>query len=261
MKREELRERIIKILVNGGKNIREANIILQDIPMFSNIPEKEARQKLRMAKKRCSDIPLQYLLKDTNFMGLTIRCNKNALIPRPETELLTDFIIHNEKEIKNALDLCCGTGCIGLALKKHLDIDVDLVDISSKALKEAKANAKTNQLKVNIIKSNLFDNVKSKYDIIVSNPPYIKTEDIKHLDKEVRREPKLALDGGQDGYDFYRVIVEKAPEYLSENGKIYFEVGEGQAKEVARLLKKGFKNVKLLRDYNGIDRMVYATLK
>lgn len=261
MKREELREKIVRILVNGGKNMREANVMLHGITMFSDVPDKEAKRLLKVAKKRCKDIPLQYLLKETKFMGLNIRCNKNALIPRPETELMVDIIVRNEKGVESVLDLCCGTGCIGLSIKKHLNVNVDVADISDKALREVSKNAKNNQLDVNIIKSNLFDKINSKYDLIVSNPPYIKTEDIKKLDKEVQKEPVLALDGGIDGYDFYRRIIEKAPEFLNKNGRIYFEVGEGQAKEVSKLLKSKFKNIQVLQDYNDIERIVCATLK
>ncbi len=261
MKREELREKTAKILINGGKEISEANIILKEIPPYSEVSKKQAKTALHIAKKRCKNIPLQHLLKTTGFMGLTIRCNKDALIPRPETELMADTIIHNEKNIKSALDLCCGTGCIGLSIKKHLNAEVDLADISKRAIKECTKNAVNNELSVKIIQSNLFDKITSKYDLIVSNPPYIKSEDIKTLQPEVKKEPVLALDGGKDGYDFYREIISKAPQFLNENGRIYFEIGQGQSEEIVKMLKENFKNIRVLQDYNEIDRIICATLK
>lgn len=261
MKREELREKVAQILINGGKDMQEANIILQDIRPFTEVAIKEEKRAIKIAKQRCKNIPLQYLLETTTFWGVTIRCNKNVLIPRPETEYLTDIVIKTEKEAKSVLDLCCGSGCIGLAIKKHTKADVDLADVSRKAIKETKLNAKNNNLKVNVIQSDLFDKIITKYDLIVSNPPYIKTTDLAALQPEVKMEPKLALDGGKDGYDFYREIIEKAPNFLNKNGKIYFEIGQEQGKEVAKLLKKDFTNIVVMQDYNGIDRIVYATLK
>jgi len=260
MKKEQLREKLAQILINGKKEMCEANIILKDFLPFDEVSKKQVRKFIGIAKKRCKNIPLQYLLKTTSFLGVVIRCNRNVLIPRPETELMTDTIIKNEKEIKNVLDLCCGSGCIGLAIKKAKNIEVDLADISSKAIKEVKRNAVNNDLNVNIIKSDLFDKISSKYDLIVSNPPYIKTEDLKNLQPEVKKEPKVALNGGKEGYDFYVKIIKDAPKFLNIGGKIYFEIGQGQDKEVIKLLKKGFKEITVIKDYNNIDRIICGTL-
>ena len=151
-----------------------------------------------------------------------------------------------------------------MAFTKFGKAKVTAIDVSDKALAVASLNAENNGVKINFKNSNLFENLKKskKFDIIVSNPPYIKTEDISSLDVEVKNfDPILALDGGKNGLEFYEKIIKIAPSYIAENGKIFFEVGKGQAKDVAKLLETDFDNIKIIKDYNHINRVVVAKLK
>ena len=184
------------------------------------------------------------------------------LIPRPETELLVDRIVRfvGDKKV-SVLDMCTGSGCIAISIDKMCDgTKVDAVDISEKALDVAKENNVKNNADVHFIHSDLFENVKKTYDIIVSNPPYIPSADIDELMEEVKKhEPTIALDGKKDGLLFYKKICSQANDYLNENGKIYFEIGYDQGGAVKELLKENhFKNIQVLKDLSGLDRMVIA---
>ena len=166
-------------------------------------------------KKLCNGIPIQHITNRQEFMKMTFFVDENVLIPRPDTEILVEEVIKIAKKInaKKILDLCTGSGAIAISLAKYVDkSNITAVDISDKALNVAKLNAKNNEVedRITFVESDLFENLKKeKYDIIVSNPPYIKKEVLKKLDKEVQKEPKLALDGGYDGLDFYRKIIKK----------------------------------------------------
>ena len=165
--------------------------------------------------------------------------------------------IIKENNLKSCLDMCCGSGIIGITINKETNIKVTCADISIKALRVAKRNINLHKANINIIKSNLFCKIKNRFDIIVSNPPYIPTQDIEKLDSVVKNhEPHLALDGSSDGLKFYREIIAQAPNFLNNNGWLCFEVGINQAKEVEELLKNNFKNVKIVKDYNNIERVV-----
>lgn len=214
----------------------------------------------KIVYKRSKHYPLQYLLGEVEFCGNRIKVNKNVLIPRNETEQLCDMIAKTADN-KRVLDLCCGSGCIGLGIKANSSADVTMVDISVKALTVAKNNAKLNNLSVKAIKSDLFEKIKGKFDIIVSNPPYIKTKDLDDLQAEVKKEPMLALDGDEDGLSFYRRIIEEAPKFLTQNGELYFEYGVGQAKTIEKLLKKNFECIRIIKDYYNKNRFIYAKLK
>ena len=163
------------------------------------------------------------------------------------------------------MDLGTGSGAIAVSIAKNSDADVTAVDISKSALLTAEANAKKNDVKIEFLHSNLFDNLKRKrkFDIIVSNPPYIPTKEIEKLDKNVKEcDPVLALDGGEDGLDFYRKIAEHAPLRLNQNGLIFFEVGKGQAKAVRKILRdNGFEDIKTIKDYNKIERVICGKRK
>lgn len=212
-------------------------------------------------KARASGKPLAYVLGDTDFYGITIKCDHRALIPRPETEELVKAVLDTDVSDKACLDLCCGSGCIGVALKKLGNGRVTLSDVSEDALSLAKENAAANGVEAEFIKSDLFENIDGTFDVIVSNPPYIKSEDMKTLQKEVRDfEPHLALDGGKDGLDFYRIIAEKAPAYLNDNGLLALEVGVDEAEEVRTLLEENF-DVEIKKDLAGIDRIVIGRKK
>ena len=219
-------------------------------------------------KKLCNGIPIQHITNRQEFMKMTFFVDENVLIPRPDTEILVEEVIKIAKKInaKKILDLCTGSGAIAISLAKYIDkSNITAVDISSKALNVAKLNAKNNEVedRITFVESDLFKNLKKeKYDIIVSNPPYIKKEVLKKLDKEVQKEPKLALDGGYDGLDFYRKIINKAEEYLKFNGYLCFEIGYDQKEDVENLLKEQEKyiNITCKKDLCDNDRVVTAKL-
>ena len=219
--------------------------------------------------KRCSNYPCQYIIGTQDFMGYEFYTSENVLIPRPETEILVENAIKSVKHMESctALDMCCGSGCIGISFwklrneKAHKDI-VDLADISEYAIELTKRNVKKLNADCNIIKTDLFENINRKYDIILSNPPYIKSEEINGLMKTVKNyEPHLALDGGEDGLFFYNKIIREARNYLNENGIVIFEIGYDQAEDLRRLfVDNGFVDVRIIKDYADLDRIAVARM-
>ena len=213
-------------------------------------------------------IPLQHITHQQEFMRLNFYVNEKVLIPRPDTEILVEEVINvaNRINAKKILDLCTGSGAIAVSLAKYLpNVQVTALDISKDALSVAKVNAKKNDVEnqITFVESNLFQELaKEKYDIIVSNPPYIKKEIIKKLDEEVRKEPCIALDGGNDGLDFYRKIIKESDEYLKFNGYLCLEIGYDQKEEVCELIKKEDKyiNTYSKKDLCGNDRIVVTKL-
>ena len=234
-------------------NIDKAELITKQ-----SISKKEEKILNKALKQRLKGKPLQLIIGYSKFYNIDIIESKHALKPRPETELLVEKIISGEGK-GSVLDMCAGSGCIGLALRKAGFAEVDLGDISNKALKMCKKNARLNNLNVGIIKSDMFKNISRKYDIIVSNPPYIKSDDISHLDVEVKKyDPIIALDGGDDGLKFYKIIAENAYNYLNENGVLYLEIGQNQEDDIVKLLQKNYKDITIIKDYNGINRIIRA---
>lgn len=219
-------------------------------------------------KKLCQGIPLQHITHRQEFMKMTFYVDENVLIPRPDTEVLVEEVIKIAKKTnaKKILDLCTGSGAIAISLAKYIEgINVTAVDISPRALNVAKINSRNNNVdeKITFVESNLFKNLKKeKYDIIVSNPPYIKKEIIKKLDKEVQREPIIALDGGDDGLDFYRKIISSADEYLKFQGYLCLEIGYDQKEEVEEIVKKQGKyiNTYCKKDLCDNDRVIITRL-
>lgn len=212
--------------------------------------------------------PLQYITGIQEFMKLNFLVTKDVLISRPDTEILVEEVIRKAENISNPviLDLCTGSGAIAVSLAKYIkNVHICAIDISSKALEIAKKNAELNGVKNNIefIESNLFDKIKErKFDIIVSNPPYIETETIKTLSKDVQSEPKIALDGGKDGLDFYRKIADSGSKYLNRQGYICLEIGYNQRIAVRQILenKKRYVNINCIKDLCGNDRVVTAQI-
>ena len=210
-------------------------------------------------EKLKQNMPLNYITNSAPFYGLDFYVDENVLIPRMETEMLVEKIIVDNKNAKNLkiLDLCTGSGCIAITLKKHLDCSVFASDFSESALKIAKNNAKTHKTDITFIKSDMFKKILDKFDIIVSNPPYIKKSEIEKLDDSVKNfEPYIALDGGNDGLDFYRKIADLAPKFLNKNGKLYLEIGFDQGQSVPKLLENNFKNIEIFKDLDNNDRIV-----
>lgn len=225
----------------------------------SEIPEEKIREYHENIEQLIDGKPIQYIIGKQEFMGIDFIVNKNVLIPQPDTEILVEETIKLARTIKNPqiLDLCTGSGAIAISIAKYVPSSkIYASDISKEALKIAVLNAKKN--KVQFIQSDLFENIYSKFDIIVSNPPYIKTEEIKTLSKEVQNEPILALDGGQDGLYFYRKIIKQAHKYLNKNGTLCLEIGEDQKETVVNLIEtsENYTNIKTYKDLAGNDRVV-----
>ena len=229
------------------------------------LTEEQENFFLDMLKKRAEKIPTQYLLGKCVFMGLDFFVDENVLIPRPDTEILVEAAIDWAKENKASyfLDMCTGSGCIALSIAHYAKINGVAVDISKEALCVADKNAKALNLKsnINFIQSDLFENVSDfKFDFITSNPPYIISEQINGLMDEVRLyEPKKALDGGEDGLDFYRKIALDAKNFIKDNGAIFFEIGYNQGHDVKCILENNnYKNIHILKDLSGLDRVVWG---
>lgn len=224
--------------------------------------ENEFFLKIERVKK---NEPIQYILNCQEFMGLEFYVDENVLIPQPDTEILVEEIIKiSNKPKMKILDLCTGSGAIGISLYKLLkNAEVYASDISNEAINIAKKNANKNNVKIEFIKSDLFENFSKEYkfDIIVSNPPYIKTEVIQTLSEEVKREPVLALDGGRDGLKFYRKIIKESKNFLNPNGYLAFEIGYDQKEKVQNLfIENGYKNIYSKKDLSENDRIVIAQI-
>ena len=230
-------------------------------------PNGEVKEELLeeledVLKQREQRVPLQYLMGECEFMGYDFYVDERVLIPRQDTECLVELAVESirKKSTKvKVLDLCTGSGCIGISVSKLCpDTEVTLADISDGALAVAKKNAQNLSADVTLIKGNLFENIEGRFDYILSNPPYIPSEVIEGLMPEVKEhEPRLALDGEADGLSFYRKIIDEAPDYLNPDGRIYFEIGAEQGEDLTRLMnERGFSEVKVHKDLAGLDRIV-----
>lgn len=224
-----------------------------------DLPEEQQREYEIAVQKRSEHIPLQYIIGEQEFMGLKFKVNPNVLIPRQDTETLVEEALKVLKPGMQVLDLCTGSGCILISLMKNVpDLTGIGSDVSKTALLVAKENAKQYELAAEWVRSDLFDNIGGKYDMIVSNPPYIRTEEIAKLMPEVRDfEPIDALDGREDGLYFYRRIVGEAQEYLNPGGYLYFEIGYDQGEAVSSMMREaGFTDVEVIKDLAHNDRVV-----
>lgn len=222
----------------------------------------QIKEIYRLSKKRFKGVPLSQVLGQVDFYGLNFLVNKNVLSPRPETELLVERI-SKDFACGLGLDIGTGSGAIAITLNHLNALNMVGVDLSKKALRVARKNNARLGTNVVFLKSDLFSAVgEEKFDFIVSNPPYIKTSDIELLEPEVKcHEPKLALDGGESGLEFYKSIIAQAPSHLVDGGRIYFELGINQADEVKKLLQDNFCNIEIIKDYNNIDRIIKAVKK
>ncbi len=265
MKRKELLEKTIIDLKEAGIDefseaewilsivlgVKRSQVRTNDLVLVSKIEKIN-----QIVKERISGRPLWYVIGNTNFYGYDIKVNESVLIPRPETELLCEQALKVISTSSSVLDLCTGSGVIALTIKKEKGCNVVASDVSEKALAVATENFKSHGVDIQTFLSDMFENINGKFDLIISNPPYIKTEDLASLQKEVKEfEPILALDGGEDGLKFYKIIAEKAKDYLNENGVILLEIGIGQAEDVKGLFSN-YKSVEILKDYENIDRIV-----
>lgn len=243
------------------------------------VKEEQGEMYLQLIEKRRERIPLQHLTGEQDFMGLTFLVNEHVLIPRQDTEILAEAVLKELHDGMSILDMCTGSGCILISLLHYTNGCQGVgADISEKALEVAGENARrllgqdvSALQKIGLsdeqgngatfLQSDLFENITGKYDVIVSNPPYIRSKVIPTLMPEVREhEPLQALDGADDGLRFYRQIIAESRAYLARGGKLYFEIGFDQAEAVSGLMRKaGFQEVTVLKDYAGLDRVVYGT--
>lgn len=243
-------------------NMKKSQMIAHDDHMLSDDEEK---QFLSMIEKRKQGIPSQYIIGKCEFMGYEFFVDENVLIPRNDTEVLVETVIeYAEKEgFKTVLDMCTGSGCIGISLSLNGIEKVTISDISKGALSIAKKNAEYNNAKnITIIESDVFESFSDDmvFDCIVSNPPYIRTDVIPTLMKEVRdNEPMNALDGGEDGLYFYRKITKESRKYLKDNGYLFFEIGYDQSDDLHKIMSENsFSGIQTIKDYTGNDRVVFG---
>ena len=228
------------------------------------LPKEKEEKFLKYIEDLKKGVPIEHITHQKEFMKLNFFVDENVLIPRQDTEILVEQVINLSKKVRGQriLDLCTGSGAIAVSLAKYIQkSNITAVDISKKAIEIAELNAKNNEVEdqITFITSNLFEKVlKEKYDIVVSNPPYIKKDIIKNLDKEVQKEPLIALDGGNDGLDFYRKIIDKAYEYLKYGGYLCLEIGYDQKEDVMNLIKEynQYTNTYCVKDLYDNDRVI-----
>jgi release factor glutamine methyltransferase len=273
----EFAEREAELMIRYGLGIDPVNL-------YSNNPDLNDEDELlihQMVTRRTEREPLQYIIGTVDFMNLKLEVGEGVLIPRPETELMAEYAIKiitnyepacrqarlqitNRDSSLSILDLCTGSGCLALAIAKEFPkAEIVGCDDSEDALNRAKKNAEINKVEnVKFIKGDLFKVVRNDdlFDMIISNPPYIRTEEIKGLQPEVRDwEPLNALDGGEDGLDYYRLIIPESIQYLKNNGIVMFEHGDGQSDHIAVILDEtGFRSIEMIKDYSGKERVIQA---
>jgi len=274
MNRKEAYELGIKTLTEAGIEEAKSDTLLlldafchvsrNDILIHGEV-QLEAEQVTafeKALKKRCTHIPVQHITGVQNFMGLDFYVNEHVLIPRFDTEILVEEVMKELHDGFSVLDMCTGSGCILLSLLRYSNNCKGVgVDISEDALAVAQKNQERLGLEASFINSNLFEQVTGKYDIIVSNPPYIRSDVIPTLMEEVRdHEPMSALDGMEDGLFFYRKIVAESRNYLTKEGMLFFEIGHDQGRAVSDMMKEaGFEDVTVVKDFAGLDRVVYGS--
>ncbi len=265
MRADKLLDEVKNILEGGGvtdasdaewivsicASVKRSEVVSSQKQLSPSVVEKA----LNYAKERATGRPLWYVIGDTDFYGYTLKVDERVLIPRPETEEVVKKALEYIGKESSVLDLCTGSGAIAIAIKKEKDCRVTATDISEGAVELAKENAEILCADITFFVGNLFESLADeKFDVIVSNPPYIKTEDISKLDKEVSFEPALALDGGKDGLDVYRLIARHFKDYLNDKGVLVLECGQGESKQIADFFQD--YKVSIFNDLNGVDRII-----
>ncbi len=230
------------------------------------VSREEQERYLELVSRRKSRIPLQQITGQQDFMGMTFQVDENVLIPRQDTEILVEEVLRDLHGGSRILDLCTGSGCILISLLKYSNECTGVgTDISGKALETARRNAAEliPEEAYQFLESDLFERVEGKFDVLVSNPPYIASAVIEDLMPEVRdHEPRAALDGGEDGLCFYRIILRECPAHLFGGASVFFEIGCDQADAVAGLMREaGFVEIRAVKDYAGLDRVVCGIWK
>jgi release factor glutamine methyltransferase len=256
----------IELLLLEYTNFRQIDLIVN---VRYEIKEDECKLILEKIDSRKKRIPIQYIIGNQEFMNLKFSVNDKVLIPRQDTEILIEKIIslYSDKENLKILDIGTGSGIIAISLAKYLkNSSVVAIDISQDAIDIAKKNASVNGVlnQIEFVLSNIFESLTNdnKFDIIVSNPPYIRSEEIKNLQTEIKKyEPLSALDGGNDGLNFYRKITKESIKYLNTKGLLAYEIGFDQADDVRRMFLNSFYNVEVIKDFQHLDRVVIGYLK
>ncbi|MEG1751799.1 MAG: peptide chain release factor N(5)-glutamine methyltransferase [Clostridia bacterium] len=233
-----------------------------ELKLINQISDDSQKQIYNVVKRRMTGEPLTKIFGFADFFCRRFQITADVLSPRPETELLAEQVIKCCTKNTKILDLCTGSGVIAITINLETKSKVTATDISQLALEIAKKNAKILGANIKFVKSNMFLNVQKKYNIIVSNPPYIPSKQVESLDVEVKNyDPIIALDGGEDGLEFYKEIANNACNYLTNNGQLFLEIGDGQAKSVKKLLQKNFEDIKIIKDYFGKQRIIICKIK
>ncbi len=266
MKLLELRKNIKNLFIDNEIDESDADFIIAEVlgvsrtelVLIEEVDDVNLKVINEKVQERLNFVPVDKIFNKSYFFGLEFKVDEDVLSPRPETELLVEEALKYIKEnsYKTVLDMCTGSGCLAISIKKNADVEMTASDISMKALRIAKTNAKFHGVEIDFIRSNMFEKIEGKFDLIVSNPPYIDTDEIVNLDKEVvEHDPHIALDGGEFGLRFYNIIHENARKYLNDGGMIILEIGEDQ-KELLISLFNDFDFVECLKDYSGNDRVM-----
>ncbi|HAX62121.1 MAG TPA: peptide chain release factor N(5)-glutamine methyltransferase [Elusimicrobia bacterium] len=265
----------------GERNLNDARILIEHCLKLKpsefyfskkSIKTREKNSYQKLLDKRKNGLPTAYITEETEFMGLKFFVNKNVLIPRQETEILIEEVLKllptSHFPLPTILDIGTGSGNIAISLAKYIsDAKIIATDISKEALGVAKKNAKLNDVsdKITFLQSNLFNLLPStfyllpSFDLIISNPPYIKNSEIKKLQKEIQHEPKIALDGGKDGLNFYKKIVLMSRKLLKKNGFLMFEIGYHHSQKIKKMMAAAkFRNIKIVNDYSQQERVIYG---
>lgn len=264
-----------------SNNFEDSNIIAKELLSYvlkkdkvyltinldSDLTDIEYAKFTKYIEQIIDGKPLQYITQKQEFMGMEFFMNENVLIPQPDTEILVETVLdickRYGKQSLRILDLCTGSGAIAISLSKILNTQVFASDVSTKALEVAEKNNVLNNSKVEFIESNLFEQINGeKFDIIVSNPPYIKNEEIKSLSKQVQNEPYIALAGGEDGLDFYRKIIDEAYKHINKNGYLCLEIGYDQKEDLIKLIKQNenYEYENCIKDLSNNDRCIIAKI-
>lgn len=262
-----------RLITAGIENaLNEARYLLEDtlsvdrsylfVHDMDAVSDEHAAQYRNWIERRCAHEPMQYITGWQEFMGLPFYVNEHVLIPRQDTEVLVEEAMKRLKPGMQVLDLCCGSGCIGISLVKLSCVEAVLADISTDALKVAAKNAQKllERNRPKIIQTDLFSEIEGHFDMIVSNPPYIRSDVIATLMEEVKEyEPILALDGREDGLYFYREIAGQAGGYLRDGGYLLFEIGYDQGDDLRKILVgEGYEEIQIIKDLAGLDRVAIA---
>ena len=246
-------------LMEFAGHISRAEYLLR---RMEKMPKEVYIRYEELLRERGKRIPLQHLTGEQEFMGLSFAVNERVLIPRQDTELLVEEALKRLRPGARVLDLCTGSGCIAISLKKiRADLDVTASDLSGQALEIARENAKRLRADVDFVQSDLLEELSGAFDMILSNPPYIPTKTIDTLMEEVRfHDPKMALDGGADGLFFYRRIIAESKSHLTRGGWLIFEIGHDQGETVSHMMMEGsYTGVRVIKDLSGLDRVVVGT--